>query len=221
MKTIKFVVALCLLLASSMSLFAQPAATPEAEDARQKALLEAFQKMDPAQQELLVKISEQLNENPKFGTMYDYLQMIQERDADIAPTPAIEAAPAQEVLKPQKPAYQQKAEAMAPTQIIFTNEEYDFGTVKDGDIVKHVFTFKNVGTEPFVLQRARASCGCTVPTWTKAPVAPGEEGKLEVEFNSKNKAGMQTKTITVTGNFEGNINKVLRIRGEVLPANNH
>ncbi len=119
---------------------------------------------------------------------------------------------------PKKPGYQQQAEAMAKTNVNFSSEEYDFGQVKDGEIVRHTFKFTNTGSNPLVVQRAKASCGCTVPTWTKEPVQPGETGEIAVEFNSKNKAGMQTKTITVTGNFDGNINKVLRIKGEVLPA---
>ena len=118
----------------------------------------------------------------------------------------------------KKPGYQEKAEAMAKTNASFSSEEFDFGQVKDGEIVRHTFSFKNDGKNPLVIQRAKASCGCTVPTWTKEPIAPGETGEIAVEFNSKNKAGMQSKTITVTGNFDGNINKVLRIKGEVLPA---
>ena len=128
---------------------------------------------------------------------------------------AADAAPA----APKIPGYQEKAEAMAKTTVAFSEEEYDFGQVKDGEIVRHNFTFTNNGENPLVIQRAKASCGCTVPTWTKEPVAPGETGEIAVEFNSKNKPGMQTKTITVTANFDGGINKVLRIKGEVLPAN--
>lgn len=126
--------------------------------------------------------------------------------------------PAATPAAPKKPGYQQKAEAMAKTNVEFATEEHDFGQVKDGDIVRHTFKFTNSGSNPLVVQRAKASCGCTVPTWTKEPIAPGETGEIAVEFNSKNKAGMQTKTITVTGNFDGNINKVLRIKGEVLPV---
>jgi hypothetical protein len=145
-------------------------------------------------------------------------------DGDAAATPAAttDAAannqPAATPAAPKKPGYQQKAEAMAKTNVTFDSEEYDFAQVTDGDIVRHTFKFTNSGSNPLVVQRAKASCGCTVPTWTKEPIAPGETGEIAVEFNSKNKAGMQTKTITVTGNFEGNINKVLRIKGEVLPA---
>lgn len=135
-------------------------------------------------------------------------------DANAATTPTPPAAP-------KMPGYQQKAEAMAKTNVEFSSEEYDFGQVKDGDIVRHTFKFTNSGSNPLVVQRAKASCGCTVPTWTKEPIEPGETGEIAVEFNSKNKAGMQTKTITVTGNFEGNINKVLRIKGEVLPVSDN
>lgn len=125
---------------------------------------------------------------------------------------AANAAPA----APAKPGYQEKAENMAATTVAFNTEEYDWSKVTEGEIVRHTFSFTNTGSEPLVIQNARASCGCTTPDWTKEPVAPGEEGKIEVEFNSKGRVGIQNKTVTVTGNFDGNINKILRIKGEVV-----
>ena len=119
---------------------------------------------------------------------------------------------------PKKPGYQEQAESMAATSVEWSETEYDFGKVKDGDLVRHTYSFTNTGSNPLVLQRAKASCGCTTPHWTQEPIPPGGKGEVAVEFNSKNKPGMQTKTVTVTGNFEGGINQVLRIRGEVEPA---
>jgi hypothetical protein len=86
------------------------------------------------------------------------------------------------------------------TTIKYEQESFDFGVVDEGEVVTHVFKFKNTGTEPLTITNAKASCGCTVPNWSKEPVAPGANGEIKVEFNSKGKPGNQSKRVTVTGN---------------------
>jgi len=100
-------------------------------------------------------------------------------------------------------------------KIDFTKEEHDFGTIKEGDIVEHTFTFKNVGEAPLIISNARATCGCTVPQWPKEPIPVGEEGEILVRFNSRNKKGNQNKTVTLTANTYPSANKI-RIKANVL-----
>ena len=119
-----------------------------------------------------------------------------------------------EVITPRQPSFIEKANSMEPTTVEWSDESYKFGKVKSGDVVKHTFTFKNTGTEPLVLTRVKASCGCTTPKWSQEPIQPGEEGFIDVSFNSTGKVGIQNKTVTVTGNFD-KLNKILRISGEV------
>lgn len=86
------------------------------------------------------------------------------------------------------------------TTIKYEEEVFDFGVANEGDLVKHVFKFKNTGTEPLVISNAKGSCGCTVPTWPKEPVPPGGSAEINVEFNTKGKPGNQSKRVTVTAN---------------------
>ena len=73
-----------------------------------------------------------------------------------------------------------------PTSIEFENDEYNFGTVVDGDMVKHTFKFTNTGDKNLVLFDVKTTCGCTVPEdWPKQPIPPGESGEVKVIFNSK------------------------------------
>jgi len=102
------------------------------------------------------------------------------------------------------------------SQIKFENEEYDFGTINEGDIVEHTFTFTNTGESPLVIEKATASCGCTVPKWPKDPIPVGQTGEIQVRFNSKNKPNQQIKTITITANTDPVISR-LRIKGFVTP----
>lgn len=98
----------------------------------------------------------------------------------------------------------------------FTEETHDFGTINEGDVVEHTFKFKNNGKSPLVIQSARASCGCTVPSYPKEPLAPGEEGEILVKFDSQNKTGTQNKTVTITANTEPATTQ-LYIKSNVVP----
>lgn len=86
------------------------------------------------------------------------------------------------------------------TEISFSEMEYDFGTIKEGEKVTHVFKFKNSGDKPLTITNAKGSCGCTAPEYPKTAVAPGEEAEIKVEFNSKGKKGAQTKFVTLDAN---------------------
>ncbi len=108
-----------------------------------------------------------------------------------------------------------EAEADFPV-MTFEETEYDFGTVDEGEVVEHTFKFKNTGKAPLIVVNAKSSCGCTVPTWTKDPIAPGEEGSMQVKFNTNGKPNAQTKSITVTANTEKGTESV-RIKGMVTP----
>jgi len=80
------------------------------------------------------------------------------------------------------------------------NGTYDFGTVTEGEIVSHTFSFTNTGNEPLIISDAKGSCGCTVPSKPTAPIAPGDSGEITVQFNSKNKKGARNQKVTVTAN---------------------
>ena len=84
--------------------------------------------------------------------------------------------------------------------IEFENPVFDFGTVKEGTVVDHVFKFKNTGKAPIILAQVSASCGCTTPDYTKDPILPGKEGEIKVSFNSQGQAGVQQKIVTVASN---------------------
>ncbi len=86
------------------------------------------------------------------------------------------------------------------TTIVYEQTDFDFGTVKEGEKVKHTFKFKNTGSEPLIISNAKGSCGCTVPKWPSEPVAPGATSQIDVEFDSKGKPGKQTKRVTVNAN---------------------
>ena len=100
----------------------------------------------------------------------------------------------------------------------FKETEHDFGTIEDGKVVKHTFTFTNTGKSPLVIESATSTCGCTVPEVPKEPIAPGAEGKLGVEFNSAGKGGQQVlKVISIKANTQPEITQV-NIKVNVKPS---
>ena len=109
--------------------------------------------------------------------------------------------------------------AQAGPKIEFKDKDntIDYGKVsKDEDSGLRVFEFTNTGTAPLVITNAQSSCGCTVPSFSKEPIAPGKSGKIEVKYNMN--PGPIRKTITVETNAinaeEGRV--VLKIKGEVI-----
>ena len=97
----------------------------------------------------------------------------------------------------------------------FEETEHDFGDIKQGEMVEKVFKFKNTGKRDLIIYKAKASCGCTVPTWPKEPIKPGEEGKIVVKFNSRGRKGAQNKQVTLTTNTAKG-KELLHIKGMVV-----
>jgi len=99
--------------------------------------------------------------------------------------------------------------------ITFAEKEFNFGTVIQGEKVIHNFAFENTGDGNLIISNVKASCGCTVPKWTKEPIKPGEKGNIEIKFDSSNRDGKQTKTAKVYSNTSPNVTELV-IRCEVI-----
>ena len=101
-------------------------------------------------------------------------------------------------------------------EIEFEFDSYDFGEVKDGEIVEVDFNFTNSGKSDLIIFDASASCGCTVPEYPQnVNIKPGQSDKLKVRFDTANKPGKQIKSVTLTTNTNSG-KKIIRISGFVL-----
>ncbi|MCR4964344.1 MAG: DUF1573 domain-containing protein [Bacteroidales bacterium] len=98
-------------------------------------------------------------------------------------------------------------------QITFESLVYDYGNIMQGDNGECEFVFKNTGKTDLILTNCRSSCGCTVPSWPKDPIAPGKKASIKVKYNT-NRIGAINKTITVESNAINN-RVVLSIKGNV------
>lgn len=106
-------------------------------------------------------------------------------------------------IKPTDASTQPLAPEVKPEEaatIEFKENVFDFGTLTAGEKASHVFKFKNTSNNPLIISNAQGSCGCTVPKWPREPIAPGGEGEIQVEFDSKGKSGPQAQSVTLTAN---------------------
>lgn len=98
--------------------------------------------------------------------------------------------------------------------IEFEKDAHDYGVIPHLGNGTYSFVFKNEGTEPLVISNAKGSCGCTVPSWPKEPIAPGKSAKIDVTYDTK-RVGPISKSVTITSNAVNTPVKVLRISGTV------
>jgi hypothetical protein len=99
--------------------------------------------------------------------------------------------------------------------ITFDETEHDFGQIIEGESVSYNFVFINTGKRDLVIADVSTSCGCTVPSYPKTAIRPGESGSIKISFNSKGRRGFQTKTIVVVANTQPNVTQ-LKIKSQVI-----
>ena len=114
----------------------------------------------------------------------------------------------------EKTAESEREKSVMP-DFSFEKELHDFGQLVDGEKVSYSFKFTNTGDAPLIISNAKGSCGCTVPNWSRNPIAPGESGSIDVTFDSSGRSGKQNKAITLTANTNPS-RKVLNITSEVI-----
>ena len=87
-------------------------------------------------------------------------------------------------------------------EIKFDKTVHNFGTFSEKTPVQTaVFAFTNIGKAPLIINQAIASCGCTIPSYTKEPIMPGEKGTVKVTYYGKGKfPGHFKKSITIRTN---------------------
>ena len=100
--------------------------------------------------------------------------------------------------------------------IDFETKVVDYGMIEHNSDGQRSFVFTNNGTDPLIIKNAKGSCGCTVPTWPREPIMPGETSNIGVKY-ATNRVGKFTKTITLTTNASKRPT-ILTIKGEVKSA---
>lgn len=99
--------------------------------------------------------------------------------------------------------------------ISFSQTSFNFGAVKQGELVEHLFEFKNTGKSDLIIRQVRASCGCTAVKPEKSVIKPGESSTVKAIFNTRGRKGNQSKSIIVITNDPDKPTQVLNIKGKI------
>lgn len=107
------------------------------------------------------------------------------------------------------------ADVGSPPEMVFNELKHDFGKITQGEKVSYSFIFKNTGGSDLVIASALGSCGCTIPSFPKGAIKPGQESKIDVLFDSEGKSGLVEKTVTLVTNCNPST-KLLTISSTII-----
>ena len=99
--------------------------------------------------------------------------------------------------------------------IYFPEVQHDFGQVSEGEKVNYTFSFINKGTSELIIKDVKSSCGCTAALLSSSNIKPGQQGTIVVEFDTKNRSGKNSKTVTVQSNDPKDPTKILTIYADI------
>ena len=95
------------------------------------------------------------------------------------------------------------------TSIVFKDSILHKGKIEEGQKLDVEFEFTNTGSEMLIIKNVSASCGCTIPEKPEAPIAPGQSGKIKATFDSRGRAGLNQKAITVVANTKETVHTLI------------
>lgn len=95
------------------------------------------------------------------------------------------------------------------TSVDFKDSILHMGKLNEGEMLNVEFEFTNTGSEMLVIKNVTASCGCTIPEKPEEPIAPGNTGRIKATFDSRGRAGMNQKVITVVANTKETIHTLI------------
>lgn len=97
-------------------------------------------------------------------------------------------------------------------KMTFETTTVDYGTIAQNSEPFRTVMFTNTGTEPLIIKSAKGSCGCTIPTYPKEPIAPGKSAEMKIRYDTK-RLGAINKTVTIQSNAGV---KILKVKGNVV-----
>lgn len=91
---------------------------------------------------------------------------------------------------------------------------FEFGKVKEGEELKHVFKIKNEGTAELTIVNVSPACGCTASDFTKT-LAPGAEGTITLSVKTAGMNGPTERYADVISNDKSQPNFKLWLKMDV------
>lgn len=105
--------------------------------------------------------------------------------------------------------------AAGQPKIKFKETAWNFGKVKQGEVLSHEFIFTNEGDATLVIQKVSTSCGCTAALVSADKIPPGKEGRIEIKFDTRGYGGQLSKLVYVDSNDPGEAHRQLEVAAEI------
>lgn len=90
------------------------------------------------------------------------------------------------------------------------------GVHEENGAISFPFVFANTGPDSLRITKVKLSCGCTQARFPKTPIAPGEQGVVEVVYDPANRPGSFRKPAHVYTDGQPST-VVLTLAGQVIP----
>jgi len=103
-------------------------------------------------------------------------------------------------------------------KVVINEDTHDFGDLDRNAKGRHEFILTNAGSAPLALHQGQTSCSCTVAILENHDIAPGESGRVVVEWTGKDYVGQFTQTATVMTNDPTRREVKLTIKGRITKA---
>ncbi len=108
--------------------------------------------------------------------------------------------------------------AAAQPQVTWLERQHDFGVFLEADgKVTCSMALVNTGTEPLIIVKAQAGCGCTGITYPEKAIQPGDTASVSISYNPSGRPGQFSKEVLF---FTNTVPKrtILEITGNVSPT---
>lgn len=92
---------------------------------------------------------------------------------------------------------------------------FDFGKVKQGEVLKHTFVFKNTEAETIHIKEINTSCACTSTKVDKRILAPGEEAPIEFTFDTRGYSGFKKRQLFVHTDSKKNSLVIFEMQADI------
>ncbi len=100
-------------------------------------------------------------------------------------------------------------------------KEFNFGKIKDDQIVEHIFRIFNSGRDTLHITSVRTSCGCTATLVSNELIPPGGSGEIKTTLNPRGKSGPIKKAVTIYSNAEGWPMVPIYVLADIIPGEKH
>lgn len=113
-----------------------------------------------------------------------------------------------------------------PKLKVLPEQTFDIGDYFKGQKAEHTLTVKNVGNDTLKITEVKTQCGCTATMMSDKVLAPSQEGKLSITFDTHAYMGKVTKQVYLTSNdpaaprttiqFTANVMEVLTVSPQMI-----